>query len=1012
MDEGGNADTVLDFSGGEYHGTINGAGWVDGRLGYPGDKALEFASGDYVEVNHPDSGLYLAYLSVECWVYPTVSFSIQSILSLGDGENEGWWLGTDSFNHFQVKIYTSSGGYTATAPDSYSLNTWYHLAFTYDGSSLVLYVDGVPKISTTSPTGEITYATSPPLLFSDSTSTFQGRIDMVRITSGALSEDTIFAHAIPTYLIFYTRDGDAVTTDTDTEEIPATGWSPVYIYGNEDYAELEIIRWGDNFNDNIFSSTLWSKWGESANVQEVNQRLEVNVTTDTSGVTSLKTVGTQFSLSHYITPITGKAISEITNLDTGPLQEGVTGDTGYRVLFENGEVYFQYLNDGVVEDTTFLGNYTSGERYLVSWNRWDVGGNQGLSAEVSGLSKVNVTSPDYNPSYFSLHTNGEAYFDGVKVKPISRYLQYRVYLRTVDTFHSPVLNEVRITFEPVSGDANEPETYISLPLKDNRDTDLFRIKYIDNQVTYCFGSPHQSPIVIRGTSTDDESGVDYVEISWGKRPQGGEWPASYTDYTWSSWEIVENTSDSGDYSTWQYLLNMDDLDEAGYLIRVRAVDNTGNEEILPTDATKTIEVRETDGGDSSLVNIMKDITPPRVVWETGYYPQIALSWYGGSSAEIRDIDNRDSGFIEINADFNGDSIPDTWLISRTPSFKLWVEDKNPSGSVNDCSGLNETALSDSPPQYRYSKDGSTYLAWSDSITLDTPFEGAVHPDKKFLEIDNIPFNQESKIQNLIAIRVYDRAGNEMILSDTALAIDITPMRTSIFSTSASSSSPSASFSWTSYDPYTQAEPPEETQVSDTYLVRWRLVNYATSDWEDQNPGNYGFVDGETNLTTSYSDLKKGKTYVFQVRYMDKAGNYETQETWGIGGNTYYWTIESDTPDVYIIQGPAGISTSDTAYFKWRSMGAPTETQECDIYLDGELQTYDSWSGSNGVYEGEYTASSLSSGSHTFSVEVYYTSTPVSSDTAIRTWVYRSIEENPRSYYPLPPRKFWLWEEGD
>jgi len=122
--------------------------------------------------------------------------------------------------------------------------------------------------------------------------------------------------------------------------------------------------------------------------------------------------------------------------------------------------------------------------------------------------------------------------------------------------------------------------------------------------------------------------------------------------------------------------------------------------------------------------------------------------------------------------------------------------------------------------------------------------------------------------------------------------------------------------------------------------------------------------------------------------------------------------ESDTPDVYIIQGPAGISTSDTAYFKWRSMGAPTETQECDIYLDGELQTYDSWSGSNGVYEGEYTASSLSSGSHTFSVEVYYTSTPASSDTAMRTWVYRSIEENPRSYYPLPPRKFWLWEEGD
>ena len=366
--------------------------------------------------------------------------------------------------------------------------------------------------------------------------------------------------------------------------------------------------------------------------------------------------------------------------------------------------------------------------------------------------------------------------------------------------------------------------------------------------------------------------------------------------------------------------------------------------------------------------------------------------------------------------------------------KLWVEDKNPSGSVNDCSGLNETALSDSPPQYRYSKDGSTYLAWSDSITLDTPFEGAVHPDKKFLKIENIPFNQGSKTQNLIAIRVYDRAGNEMSLSDTALATDITPMRTSIFSTSASSSSPSASFSWTSYDPYTQAEPPEETQVSDTYLVRWRLVNYATSDWEDQNPGNYGFVDGktETNRSTSYSGLKKGKTYIFQVRYMDKAGNYETQETWGIGGNTYYWTVESDTPDVYIIQGPAGISTGNKIQFVWRSTGIPpytnhrynwrlfdpghypdeplysgdgvSPTVSTSTYAEGttgELDiSYDSVTGRGGV------------GNYLFYVEVYPLADSTKVDTAMRTWVYRSIEENPRSYYPLPPRKFWLWEEGD
>jgi len=606
----------------------------------------------------------------------------------------------------------------------------------------------------------------------------------------------------------------------------------------------------------------------------------------------------------------------------------------------------------------------------------------------------------------------------VKVKPIARYLQYRAYLKTGNSAYSPALDEVKINFGPVEGDTTKPESYISVPLRDNRDTDLFRIKYIDNQVTYCFGTPHQSPIVITGTSTDTingdpGSGVDYVEISWGKRPQGGTWPTSFNDYSWSSWDRVTDTSTDGDYATWRYELSADDIDEAGYLIRVRAVDNSGNEETLPTDATKTIEVSETDGGDSSLVNIMKDITPPRLVWEANYYPRIKPSWRGGANGDdITDIDNRDSGWIEINT-------ADTWLISRTPSFKVWVEDRNPSGSVNDASGLNETALPDSSPQYAYSTDGSNYSTWSDTITLDTPFEGAVHPDKRFLEIDKIPFNQESKVNNLLQVRVYDRAGNEMLLSDTAFAVDTTPMTTSIISTTAASNSSTADFTWTSYDPYTQANPSQDDQVSDTYLVRWRLLNYTPDNnkWSDASQ-NYGFVDGTayTQLPAPYTNLEKGKTYIFQVRYLDKAGNYETRETWGLGGNTYYWTIESNTPTVQIIQGPAGITSSGTAYFKWRMKGAAGEVQSYDAYLDGASVKQGSSNDSDGdtdgdgIWEAEYTASGLSEGRHTFYVEVYYNSSPGSSNVDIRTWIYRS-SENAQFYYPIPPRRFWTWEEG-
>lgn len=1017
MDEGGNANTVLDSSGGGYNGTFKSTPtlWLTGRLGYPGDKALGLSLGNYVEVSPPDSGLYLANLSVECWVNPVLALSPQTILSLGDGENEGWWLGTDNQNHFEVKIRTSSGTYSVKSGKvtfTYITGVWYHVAFTYDGSNLVLYVNGDVKASRNVPPGDITYGNSPPLRFGDPTTPFYGGIDLVRITAGALTDREIALHAKPEYVIFYTRDGDTTNTDTDTEEIPTTaGWSPVYLYGNEDYAELEIVRWSDNFNDDDLDTSLWNVGGETSKVQETNQRLEISGATAPSGVTSTRTVGRQFSLTHSVTPVAGRTVSEISNQDTGFLQENVLGNTGYRVLFENGEVYAQYINDGTLSDTQFLGNYNPGTEYRVTWERWDVAGTQNLTAVVTGVGSYQTSTPDYTPSYLAIHSSGTAYFDNVKVKPIARYLQYRAYLKTLDNAYSPALDEVRITFAPVGGDNTSPESVISLPLRDNRDTDLFRVKYIDNQVTYCFGSVHQSPIVINGTSTDTGSGVDYVEISWGKRPQGGTWPTSYNDYSWSSWDRVTDTSTGGNYSTWQYELSADDLDEAGYLIRVRAVDNSGNEETLPTNATKTIEVSEADGGDSALVNMMKDITPPRLVWESGYYPQIKPSWRGGSNGnDITDIDNRDSGWIEINT-------ADTWLISRTPSFKIWVEDKNPTGSVNDASGLNETALPDSPPQYAYSTDGvNNYTAWSDIVSLDTPFEGAVHPDKKFLEIDKIPFNQESRVRNLLKVRVYDRAGNEMLLSDTAFAVDTTPMTTSIVSTTAAPDSSTADFTWTSYDPYAQAYPSQEDQVSDTYLVRWRLLNYTPDNnkWSDPTQ-NYGFVDGATNTTLSapYSNLEKGKTYIFQVRYLDKAGNYETQETWGLGGNTYYWTIESDTPKVQIIQGPAGITSSNVAYFRWRSVGDSAATQGCNIYLDGNLIPTSSytWSGSNGIYEGTYTTGSLSPGSHTFYVEVYYTSTPANSDIDIRTWIYRS-SENTQFYYPIPPRRFWTWEEGD
>ncbi|GEM_PF-4278512 len=999
LDEGGNADTALDSSGFDNHGNVWGATWTyEGE--YPTHWSLSFSSGDYVEVPY-SSSLALRTLTVECWVYPTVSSTAQSILSMGDGQNSGWWLGTDSSGHFQVKIYTSTGSYTATDPDAFSFFEWYHLAFTYGGNNLILYVDGIPKYTNTFAEGDILYPGNPSLFLGGSTEGFSGKIDLVKISQGALSEPLITSHALRRFIILYTRDSDTPLSDTDIDG----RWSPPYAYGVKGGEEY-IVRWRDSFNDDTLDGSLWSRWGEVSGIEEVNLHLEITASTPT-GVTSQKEIEEYFSLYHWVTPISGKTVSAISNQTFGPLEE-VSGDTGYLVYFENGEVYLQYINDGVVEDSSFLGTYTSGERYLVNWKRWSFQGDEAITVNIQDVGYGRINNPTFTPSNLSLYTSSQAYFDEVRVHPISRYLQYRPFLKTSQSSVSPVLKEVVINFQSIYVDVEPPFTEINVPPRDSStpDTGLFPIQ-LDGRTVYIFNAQNTLPVKVSGVAYDSvlyPTGIDVVRIRTGRRNQGGAWPENESQYEWGTWELVEDTSGRGDYSQWQYVFYPPT--EGGYAIEARATDNAGNEEIPPP----SYSIPEDDGGDSSLLFLLKDTAPPVVVEET---PEVYYSEVYPVYDYPTDLLNRAFTWVENSQD--------TWTVSRTPGVRIKVIDKNPDvnlgASVNDCSGLNETTLSDSPPMY------SLYLydtlnkkfywgEWQkDYITLPSGFEGAVNVEE-VVQVDTALFQMESRDFNRIRFRIYDRAGNEVITSDTGIKIqvDTTPMVTSIVETTASSSSTSASFTWSSYDPANQIT---GESLSDTWLVRWML--------EGKDLGWSDFVEGDSYLSTSYTNLTPGRAYAFKVRYMDKAGNYETQETRGIGGNTYYWWIESDLPHVEIIEGPAGISQEDVVTFTWRSWGGSgAHEYKCYLYKpEGKVAlNYDfKWQVSTNpnIWEGTLTYGDntteelLPDNSYSFLVEVYYPAEPDKSDTDIQSWVYR--KPSPWEEVPSPPRRFWFWKEG-
>ncbi|HLU48642.1 MAG TPA: LamG-like jellyroll fold domain-containing protein, partial [Planctomycetota bacterium] len=184
----------------------------NGRHGTLVSPATRNASGRFgraIEVNgqsgHVDLGgldVPGSELTLSCWFFAD-SFAIHDarLISKANGiqdENHWWMLSTISSGgpkpRFRLK--TSNGG-TTTLIGSTSLSTgqWTHLAATYDGAAMRLYVNGNPAGSVAK---SGTLATNPSVLAMIGNNpgggrAFDGRIDEVRIHARALTQGEIQA---------------------------------------------------------------------------------------------------------------------------------------------------------------------------------------------------------------------------------------------------------------------------------------------------------------------------------------------------------------------------------------------------------------------------------------------------------------------------------------------------------------------------------------------------------------------------------------------------------------------------------------------------------------------------------------------------------------------------------------------------------------------------------------------------------------------------------------------------
>jgi hypothetical protein len=184
--EEGSGTTTNDASGLGNPGTITAGTWATtGRFG----KALSFnGTSSLVTVNDAAALRLMSAMTLEAWVRPTAAASWRCAVLKETSGGLAYGLYASDASTRPGSFLRIGSDVDVTAPSAITLNAWTHLAATYDGATLRLFVNGT-QVTSRALTGTIVSSTQPLRIGGNQVwgEYFAGLIDEVRVYNRALS---------------------------------------------------------------------------------------------------------------------------------------------------------------------------------------------------------------------------------------------------------------------------------------------------------------------------------------------------------------------------------------------------------------------------------------------------------------------------------------------------------------------------------------------------------------------------------------------------------------------------------------------------------------------------------------------------------------------------------------------------------------------------------------------------------------------------------------------------------